>query len=253
MEARLEQQVTNNPLCTTVKEDPKVPCPCGSDLEFLACHGKPNTPILTPKLELAKPTTELKLDLAAGQSPREGFEGVDIWSGAKHVVDLWKFPWPFEDESVSELHCSHHAEHIPPRDVEERDIRADPTVSKDTYHQFLGKDMFFAFFDECYRILKPEGWMTVIVPALRSNRAFQDPTHRRFIPAETFLYLSAEWRKGNKLDHYRAQCNFACDVNPTIYSELALRSPEVQGRMMNENWNCVFDFHAKLKKLPPPA
>jgi hypothetical protein len=231
--------------------DSVVPCPCGNLLPFLACHGRSSAPILTPKLELAKPTTEIKLDLAAGQSPREGFEGVDIWSGAKHVVDLWRFPWPFEDESVSELHCSHHAEHIPSRDVEERDIRADPTVSKDTYHQFLGKDMFFAFFDECYRILKPEGWMTVIVPALRSNRAFQDPTHRRFIPAETFLYLSAEWRKVNKLDHYRVQCNFACDVNPTIPSELALRSPEVQGRMMNENWNCVFDFHAKLKKLPP--
>ena len=234
-------------------------CPCGSGKKFKKCHG-----VDAQVPTLAAPTTGFKLDLGAGQNPREGFEGVDIYPGAKHVVDLLKFPWPFADESVDELHCSHFAEHIHAREIEERDISAmHPdvgTIAPDARlavfsarcEKFVGQDMFLAFFDECYRILKKDAFMTVIVPALRSNRAFQDPTHRRFIPAETFLYLAAEWRKQNKLDHYRVKCNFGVNVNPTIPQELGLLSAEHQSRRINESWNCVFDFHAALKKLPLP-
>jgi len=192
---------------------------------------------------LAKPTTLVKLDLAAGQRPREGFEGVDIWPQSKHVVDLTKFPWPFEDNSVEELHCSHYVEHIPAREIEARDL-ADPKRT-----DLLGKDHLFAFFDECFRILKPGGDMRVIVPALRNNRAFQDPTHRRFLPAETFLYLNAEWRKMNMLDHYRADCNFGVNINPTVPVEINLLNPETANVRMNNYWNVIIDWDATLKSL----
>ena len=55
----------------------------------------------------------LKLDLACGQSPLKGFTGVDIWDGAEVVQDLTIYPWPWEDSSVKEIHCSHYVEHIP--------------------------------------------------------------------------------------------------------------------------------------------
>lgn len=195
---------------------------------------------------LATPTTLLKLDLAAGQRTREGFEGVDVWPQSKHVVNLTKYPWPFADNCAEELHCSHYMEHIPAREIEERDLH-DPV--KDAH--LIGKDHLFAFFDECYRVLAPGGTMRVICPALKNNRAFQDPTHRRFIPAETFLYLSEEWRKINLLDHYNAKCNFGVNVVPTVPVEITLLNPETSNVRMNNYWNVIIDWDATLKSLKP--
>lgn len=216
-----------------------------------------------PKLELATPAKEVKLDLGGGQNPREGFECVDLNAPSpKHRVDLFKFPWPFKDNSVDELHASHFIEHIPCRDVEERDIaesvkynevlRAGSGLALSPRKKYLGQDMLFAFFDECYRILKPNGWLTLIWPALQSARAFQDPTHRRFIPMEMVFYLDPAWRKANGLDHYRVKCHFAGDVNFSMQQEESVRAAEVQAIRFRHYWNTVLDYHAKMKKIVTP-
>ena len=90
--------------------------------------------------------------------------------------------------------------------------------------------------------------MTVVVPNARCNRAFQDSIHRRFIVAETFLYLAKEWRDLNKLSHYNVECNFACNVDPIIPQELSLLHPEAQHRRFNNEWNTILDWQAKLIK-----
>lgn len=199
------------------------------------------------KLVETPPSTPLKLDLACGLNVCEGFEGVDLYGDkAKHKVDLLKFPWPFKDASVDELHCSHFLEHIHAREVEDRDLAA--SLKAGTF--FLGQDMLFAFMDEAYRILKPDSWMTVIVPSGRSNRAFQDPTHRRFFVQETFLYFAEEWRKMNGLSHYRSNCNFACNIVHTLPQEEMLRSSDAQQERFQHYWNVTIDWVAKLKKLP---
>lgn len=190
---------------------------------------------------LAPPPVTRKLDLACGQMPMEGFEGVDIFVAAQHVVNLQQYPWPFADESVLELHCSHYIEHIPMENVA---------------HQGLGtglalhKDALFAFFDECYRILVPGGWITLRWPANRSDRAFQDPTHRRFIPAETMAYLNQEWRRANRLDHYNVDCHFLGSCDPVIDQSLLLRADTVIQQKIRHDWNIVIDFTAKLQKMP---
>jgi hypothetical protein len=225
----------------------------------------------TPMLSLASSAGGLKLDLGCGQNPKEGFEGVDLYGEkAKHKVDLFKFPWPFADNSVEEIHASHLLEHVPAREVEERDLVKQP-VEKMTMPppgeshgdlavryaeairdraSFLGQDMLFAFMDECWRVLKPDCWMQVVVPSGRSNRAFWDPTHRRFFMQETFLYFARDWRKMNGLDHYRVNCNFGVDVGQTIPQEEGLRSSDVQAERFRTLWNVTVDWHAKLKKLP---
>jgi predicted SAM-dependent methyltransferase len=191
---------------------------------------------------LVQPVTPLKLDLACGQNCAEGFEGVDMWEGAKHQQNLLRFPWPWADSSVDEIHCSHFVEHIPMEFVDEHG-RYVPCGTPDS------KDLFFKFFDECHRILKPDGWMTVITPCARSNRAFQDPTHRRFIVAESFFYLSKAWRDANKLDHYGTSCNFDGSVNPTVFAEMNVRSAEVQQNAFQKEWNAILDWVAKLKAI----
>lgn len=230
------------PIASSVSAAP-TPCPCGSGRTFTECHGAAPA---APPVVLAPSDKLLKLDLACGQRPREGFEGVDLWAPAQHKVDLMKFPWPWADDSVSELHSSHFVEHLPARDVEPRDLVDDNPQMRD---RFVGVDFFFAFFNECWRILKDKGTMLVIVPALRSNRAFQDPTHRRFIAAETFAYLSAEWRKAQGLDHYPVRCNFQGQCNHTVLSELTTLHPEAQARRFNESWNVIIDWHASLVAL----
>jgi hypothetical protein len=193
----------------------------------------------------AIPRDSLKLDLGCGLNPKEGFEGVDLrGEKAKFKVDLFKFPWPFKDNSVEEIHASHFLEHVPAREIEERDL-ATPDATR-----FLGQDMLFAFMDECYRIMKMDAWMHVVVPSGRSNRAFWDPTHRRFFMQETFLYFARDWRKMNGLDHYRVSCNFGVDVGHSMPNEEGLRSSEVQQDRVAHLWNTTVDWIAKLKKMP---
>ena len=182
------------------------------------------------ELETTRPL--VRLDLGCGQNPREGFDGVDLLApNPAYRVDLFSFPFPWADGEVDELHASHFVEHLP------------ATTTPD------GRDYLLAFFDECWRILKPGGVMTVIVPNARSNRAFQDPTHRRFIVAETFLYLSADWRRSQGLDHYRTSCNFSANVVPIIPTELSLLHPEAQARRFHESWNTVLDWQATLTAI----
>jgi hypothetical protein len=200
-------------------------------------------------LELAKSSMPIRLDLACGQSPQDGYDGVDLLAlNATHKVDLLKFPWKWPDSSVDELHCSHFVEHIPARDVEVRDLDAGWSGPS---HQFVGQDMLFAFFDEAWRVLKPDGKFKVVVPALQSVRAFQDPTHRRFIPAELFMYLSRDWRVANKLDHYRVKCDFAGTSNHSCFSEFNLLHPEAAARRFREGWNTILDFHVSLVSKKP--
>lgn len=195
-----------------------------------------------PTIQLSPaPKKLLSLDLGCGQSPREGFEGVDLVPGptVKHVVNLFKFPWPWADNSVEKIFTSHLLEHIPMAYVSPKGEYKLVPDSKDD------QDLFFRFFDECWRILTHNGRMLVVVPAVGSDRAFQDPTHRRFFPSETFLYLSRKWREAQKLDHYNVKCSFSstCDAH---FTEPAARVEEVQSRMVRQYRNFVTDWIANL-------
>ncbi len=209
-----------------------------------------NVPNPAPELVLAPSSIEVKLDLGGGQTPKPGFDCIDLNAPeAKHKFDLCKFPWPIASDSVDELHCSHFIEHIPNRDIESKDIA--PGASVEDLDALLGKDMFFAFFDECYRIMKKDAWLTLVWPALQSVRAFQDPTHRRYIPLETMSYMNAEWRKANALDHYRVKCNFNGDLTFTTSIDMQTLHPEAQGRYTKNMWNCVIDYCSKMKAVKP--
>lgn len=208
--------------------------------EALAAPTTDSTPV--PQFQPSQ--LPVRLDLGGGQHPAPGFDCVDLNApNPAHRVDLFRFPWPFADSSVDELHCSHFIEHIPNRDVTEADM-LDPSRV-----EFIGQDMLLAFFDECWRVLKKDSWMHLQWPALQSVRAFQDPTHRRFIPLETFSYLSDVWRKSQSLDHYRVRCNFTGDLNFTCGSDLQLLHPEAQSRHTKNYWNVLVDHQAKIKAI----
>lgn len=183
----------------------------------------------------------MKLDLGSGSTPKEGYEGVDFFApGIQHQVNLFKFPWPWEDSSVDALHSAHFLEHLPMAFVtEDGSLALGPERPED-------QDLLCRFMDECWRILKPDGEFHIIVPSGRSNRGFQDPTHRRFFVTESFWYFNAEWRKDRGLDHYFASCNFDVRAWPTISGVMMQLPANVQHIRISTEWNATIDMEAVL-------
>ena len=176
-------------------------------------------------------TAELCLDLGSGPRPADGFQGVDMVEGVTdHCVILDNgTPWPWENDSVSQLRASHFIEHI----------RAD-TV--------FGQDAFFWFFDEAYRIARPGATFQLIWPDLQSERAFQDPTHRRFIPRVSLLYLDKQWREAQGLGHYNVRCDWVAEaVSPTIPVLLSTKDSDALKKELAEKWNLAVDNVATLR------
>ena len=129
----------------------------------------------------------LKLNLGAGQRKFEDFLSVDSIKTAitDRVVDLFKFPWPWKNESVSDVYAAHFFEHVP-------------------------KELRPKFMDEVWRILVPGGKAVFITPYWSSMRAIQDPTHEWPPICETsFLYFNRNWVNLNGLSHaHRYNCDF---------------------------------------------
>lgn len=205
----------------------------------------------------------LRLDLGSGPRPAPGFKGVDVVPGqTDFTFDLCNGErWPFEDDSVDELRTSHFIEHIDA-------IYISPGKSHGAEPRRL--DALLWFFDEAFRVAKPGATFTVQWPALKSVRAFQDPTHRRFIPAETITYLCIEGRKAMGVEHYGATCNWIGTVAPTIPQMpeteedklMALRADssdekiawaskkyEAQRRQYWHEWEFSQDFIATLRAV----
>lgn len=85
------------------------------------------------------------------------------------VHDLEQLPYPFADDTFTEVHAYEVLEHL----GQQGDFRS-----------------FFAQFSELWRILKPGGYLAATCPSWRSLWAWGDPSHRRVINAGTLAFLS---------------------------------------------------------------
>ena len=205
----------------------------------------------------------LRLDLGSGPRPADGFKGCDIVPGQTdytfNLCDGGR--WPFKDNTVDELRSSHFIEHM--------DAVYLNLLDGNGVH-VRRIDALLWFFDEAFRIAKPGALFTVQWPALQSVRAFQDPTHRRFIPHSIVYYLSVEGRKNMGVAHYGATCNWIGTVQPTINiapeteedKAMALRADSsddkqkwqaaknlAQQHSFDREWNFSQDFIAHLKAV----
>jgi hypothetical protein len=79
-------------------------------------------------------------------------------------------------------------------------------------------------------------------------RAFQDPTHRRFIPSSTIYYFSKQWRDVNKLDHYNVECDFDFQVGEAVNGNWVSRSNEAKQFAAMNYWNVIDDLYFILTK-----
>lgn len=111
----------------------------------------------------------LRLNLGCGHSRIDGWINVDHFAGCKPdiVHNLEQFPWPWPDNSVSQIYMSHVLEH-------------------------LGADtgVFIRIIQEIYRVCQPDALVRVIVPHPRHDNFLCDPTHVRVVMPGTFVMFS---------------------------------------------------------------
>jgi SAM-dependent methyltransferase len=115
-----------------------------------------------------------RLNVGCGNQRKPGWIGIDkVQTPAVDIVRDLARGLPFEDSSVDEIYCDNVLEHIgPPED-------------------------FVFVLNEFYRVLKPGGLATIIVPDARSQGAWQDPTHVRAFVPRSALYWNQDlpWPK----------------------------------------------------------
>jgi SAM-dependent methyltransferase len=176
----------------------------------------------------------IKLDIGCGVNKKEGFTGIDsiAMEGVDIVLDVRQTPWPFEDNSVDEVNCSHFLEHL------------------------TGAERV-SFFNELYRILKPKATALIITPAWSNERAYGDPTHQwPPVTSWTYLYLNKDWREGTPTQKPNApHTGYTCDFDAVMVGTLdpndqyiAFRSDEVKGTFMRYNINVNIDLIATITK-----
>ncbi len=137
----------------------------------------------------------LRLDIGCGFNKKNGFIGIDRSKevGADYVLDIEKEPIPFDDSTVTEIHCAHLVEHLPD---------------------------LISFMNECHRVLTPCGTMTILAPYYTAIQASQDPTHVRYINERTFCYFTDEYLGNGATFDYGISSKFAIESTSYTYINL---------------------------------
>lgn len=184
------------------------------------------------KLKSVVKTEPLRLDLGCSTKKEPGWHGVDIkkFEGVDTVCDLLK-PWPWKDDTVSEVRMNHVLEH------------------------FTGMQRIHIF-NEMYRVMQKGSTALIVTPSWASNRAYGDPTHQWPPVSEmAYCYLSKQWRmeQAPDTDVSWTPTGYTCDFDATVgwyglHQELVGRSDEAKHWWLTFGKEAAFDLQATLIK-----
>lgn len=140
-----------------------------------------------------------------------------------YALDTKAMPWPVAEGSVDEIRALFY------------------------YHR-LSLWERFRFMDECWRVLKPGGQLTVVVPHYASVRAYSDPwACWPPVTEAAFEWFARGWREREAADDLGLTCDFTFGVGYQPQSDyLAGRNEEFSTHAMAHEWNVLADIHATL-------
>lgn len=127
--------------------------------------------------------------------------------GVQEQINLFRFPWirssngnPFNNNSVDVIYAAHIVEHVP------HEVKPSTPLFPEVTQMCDELDGFFVFMAECYRVLKPNGYLYVRCPYATCYSSLSDPTHTRYITPGTFGYLAP--RNDLTPFDYQVPCHF---------------------------------------------
>lgn len=108
------------------------------------------------------------VDLGCGKKKLPGYIGIDCrdFNGVDYVLNIEKDKLPFEDDSIDLINTEQVFEH-------------------------LTCEGLFHCIDECWRVLKPKGFIRITVPKFPDDLAVLHPDHKRFFIPDTFGFFQA--------------------------------------------------------------
>lgn len=106
--------------------------------------------------------------------------------GIDQVVDVFRYPWPWPDNSFDGALMTHLVEHIPHDIRGVKNMTGTEAVRYDRLAQC--QDGWYAFFAELYRVLTPGAVAHILSPYAWSQGAMTDPTHTRYITEHVFTH-----------------------------------------------------------------
>ncbi len=200
--------------------------------------------------------------------------------GIDRVVDLFTYPWPFEDNEFSGALACHLLEHVPheikaktpalPEHLHEEPKRPNHKVYATTgtetardreveaYHKRFSKrvkelsqmqDGWFCFFSELYRVLENGAIVHILSPYAWSEGAIVDPSHTRMLTENTFRH-SMQPDPNAPFAYETGGINFELisvvhNITPS-WRHLIDDRAELQ-RALETRVNVAYEFSVKLK------
>jgi hypothetical protein len=106
----------------------------------------------------------MKLNLGCGNKKQSGFINVDKFAteSTDQIVDLEIIPWPWNENSISEIRLIHVLEHLG-----------------------QSSEIYLGIIKEIYRICKNGATVTIHVPHPRHDNFIGDPTHVRAVTPQS--------------------------------------------------------------------
>jgi len=168
----------------------------------------------------------MKLNIGCGKEIKEGFDGIDNRDfGQRFNIDV-RDGLPFEDESVDEVYS--------------RNFLICLT-------NLGGKYERVRFLNELYRILKPSGFATILVPSWNSS-SYSDPSFQEPLHEGSLFFLNKKWREENSPESDVYTCDFEATWGYNLHPSLNIRNMEYQQFAVGNYCNSTMDTIINLKK-----
>jgi hypothetical protein len=185
--------------------------------------------------------------------------------GVDEVLDIFRYPFPWADNSYDGALLTHLVEHVPHEIRIEKRSTVDPAtfVDIDTWipdaikvfarEEQLSRlpDGFYAFFSELHRVLTPDACAHIIVPYAFSTGAMQDPDHKRYLVPNSFTYLQPNPDAPFLLPDGGAWSIDEVRYGVTEYGATYANDPAMMERALATMNNIASEFYVKLRVIKP--